>query len=106
MVVRQGTEQEKGEVVAIELVLARLLRVGSVIAAALLAAGIVTMVVGLTTLAPKLISAGLVVLMGTPVLRVIAAGIIFLKERDWYFALFSLVVLCAVAAGIFFGSAA
>lgn len=105
MVVTQGAEQEKAEVVAIELVLARLLRVGSVLAAALLAAGIVSMVLGLTALAPKLISAGLIVLMGTPVLRVIAAGIIFLKERDWYFALFSLVVLCAVAAGIYLGGA-
>lgn len=103
--VTQGAEQEKAEVVAIELVLARLLRVGSVLAAALLAAGIVSMVLGLTALAPKLISAGLIVLMGTPVLRVIAAGIIFLKERDWYFALFSLVVLCAVAAGIYLGGA-
>ena len=102
----QEPEQDRGEVAAIELVLARLLRVGSLVAAGLLAAGIVAMVLGLTDLAPRLIGAGLIVLMGTPVLRVVAAGIIFLKERDWYFALFSLVVLCALAAGIYLGGAA
>ncbi|QWV92435.1 DUF1634 domain-containing protein [Geomonas oryzisoli] len=87
----------------IELVLARLLRLGSLVAAALLAVGIALMVLGHTGLAPKLITAGLLVLLGTPVLRVVAAAVIFVKERDWHFALFSFVVLCAVAAGIYFG---
>ncbi|MBJ6801068.1 DUF1634 domain-containing protein [Geomonas sp. Red259] len=87
----------------IELVLARLLRLGSLVAAALLAVGIALMILGQTGLAPKLITAGLLVLLGTPVMRVIAAAVIFVKERDWHFALFSLVVLCALAAGIYFG---
>ncbi|HJV66669.1 MAG TPA: DUF1634 domain-containing protein [Geomonas sp.] len=96
-------EDKKEKVEAIEAVLARLLRLGSLVAAALLAAGIGLMLLGLTTLAPRLITAGLLVLLGTPVLRVLAAGVIFVKERDWYFAAFSLVVLCAMAAGIYFG---
>lgn len=87
----------------IEMVLARLLRLGSLAAAALLAVGIAAMVLGQTQFAPKLITAGLLVLLGTPVLRVVAAGVIFVKERDWHFALFSLVVLCAMAAGIYLG---
>jgi uncharacterized membrane protein len=106
VVVTQGSEQGKTGSVAIELVLARLLRIGSLIAATLLAAGIVAMVLGQTGFAPKLINAGLLVLLGTPIMRVIAAGIIFLKEKDWHFACFSLVVLFAVAAGIFFGRGA
>ncbi|QWV96474.1 DUF1634 domain-containing protein [Geomonas nitrogeniifigens] len=98
-----GNDPEEKAVHPIELVLARLLRLGSLAAAALLAVGIAVMVLGQTELAPKLITAGLLVLLGTPVLRVVAAAIIFVKERDWHFALFSLVVLCAVAAGIYFG---
>lgn len=87
----------------IEMVLARLLRIGSLIAALLLGAGITIMLLGQTELAPKLITAGLLVLLGTPVLRVVAAGVIFVKEGDWHFAAFSLVVLCAMAAGVYFG---
>lgn len=94
--------EEKVE--AIELVLARLLRVGSLIAALLLGMGIAAMALGQTVLAPKLITAGLLVLLGTPVLRVVVAGMIFFKQKDWHFATFSLVVLCAMAAGIYFGS--
>lgn len=103
MVVTESSEEVKEQVEAIEAVLARLLRLGSLVAAALLAVGIALMLFGMTVLAPKLITAGLIVLLGTPVLRVVAAGIIFVKQRDWYFAAFSLVVLCAMAAGIYLG---
>jgi uncharacterized membrane protein len=103
VVVTQASEKGKAEVTAIELILARLLRIGSLIAATLLAVGIVGMVLGQTELAPKLISAGLIVLLGTPVMRVMAAAIVFVKQREWHFALFSLVVLCSIAAGIFLG---
>ncbi|QXE90941.1 DUF1634 domain-containing protein [Geomonas subterranea] len=95
--------EEKAAEHPIELVLARLLRLGSLVAAALLAVGIALMVLGQSAVAPRLITAGLLVLLGTPVLRVLVAAVIFVKERDWHFALFSLVVLCAVAAGIYFG---
>jgi uncharacterized membrane protein len=97
----KGTQNE-----AIELVLARLLRIGSLIAAAMLAAGILAMVLGQTEFAPKLITAGLLVLLCTPVMRVLVAGIIFVRDKDWHFAFFSLVVLCALAAGVFFGRGA
>lgn len=103
MVVTEGSERKKAEFEAIELVLARLLRIGSLIAAALLGAGIVAMTIGLTGIAPKLISAGLIALMGTPAMRVVVAGYIFIREKDWHFAFFSFVVLCAMAAGIYFG---
>ena len=96
-------EGKKGETEAIELVLARLLRVGSLIAAALLAAGILAMVLGQTGFAPKLITAGLLVLLCTPVMRVLVAALIFVREKDWHFAFFSLVVLCALAAGVYLG---
>ena len=104
MVVNQDfPEGKKTESVAIELVLARLLRIGSLISAAMLTAGILAMVLGQTEFAPKLITGGLLVLLCTPVMRVLAAGVIFVREKDWHFAFFSLVVLCALAAGVFFG---
>jgi hypothetical protein len=61
VVVTQASEEKKIEVTAIELVLARLLRIGSILAAALLAAGIIAMIFGQTGFAPKLITAGLLV---------------------------------------------
>ncbi|GFO60124.1 hypothetical protein GMST_24490 [Geomonas silvestris] len=103
MVVREDSVETKHE--AIELVLARLLRLGSLVAAALLAVGLTAMVVGLTGIAPRLITAGLLVLLGTPVLRVAAAALIFVRERDWYFAFFCAVVLAALATGILLGRA-
>jgi uncharacterized membrane protein len=106
VVVTQESEGKNAEVMAIELVLARILRIGSVIAAALLVAGILVMVLGQTDFAPKLITAGLLVLLCTPVMRVLVAGFIFVKEKDWHFAFFSLVVLCAMAAGVDFGRGA
>ena len=98
-----GGGKEKGGTYPLELVLARLLRIGSLLAAGLLSAGIAGMLLGQGVLAPRLINAGLVVLLGTPVMRVVAAGVVFVREREWHFALFCLVVLVAIAAGIFLG---
>jgi uncharacterized membrane protein len=106
MVVTPELKDKGGQHEAIELVLARLLRVGSLIAAALLATGILAMVLGQTEFAPKLITAGLLVLLCTPIMRVLVAAVIFVREKDWHFAFFSLVVLCALAAGVFFGKGA
>jgi len=87
----------------IEITLARLLRIGSLIAAALIAAGIATMLLGKEALATRLITAGLLALLATPIMRVITAGLIFVRQKDWRFACFCLVVICALAAGILLG---
>jgi uncharacterized membrane protein len=87
----------------IEMVLARLLRLGSIIAAFLLAMGIGAMLLGHTGFAPRLITAGLLALLATPIMRVLVAGLIFARDRDWRFAFFCLVVLCALVAGIVLG---
>ena len=96
--------EEKSAHEAIELVLARLLRIGSLLAAGLLGVGICLMMTGFTAFAPKLITTGLLFLLSTPILRVFAAAVIFVRERDWYFAMFSAVVLCSLALGVFLGS--
>ena len=87
----------------IEITLARLLRIGSLIAAALIATGIGTMLLGKEALATRLITAGLLALLATPIMRVITAGLIFVRQKDWRFACFCLVVICALAAGIYLG---
>lgn len=89
----------------IETTLARLLRIGSFIAAVLIATGIGAMLMKHDQLASRLITAGLLALLATPIMRVITAGLIFVREKDWRFACFCLVVICALAAGIFLGQA-
>jgi uncharacterized membrane protein len=96
-------QREKIGAVPIEIVLARLLRIGTVIAAILLATGITAMLLAGANFAPRLITAGLVVLLATPVMRVLVAGLVFFRERDWLFTLFCLIVLCSLAAGVMLG---
>jgi len=100
--VRETLEPTK--VLAVERILAKVLRLGSIVAGILLAAGIGGML--LTGGAPfprRLITAGLVTLLLTPVLRVLVAALVFCKERDWLFVLFCLVVLCSLALGVKLG---
>jgi uncharacterized membrane protein len=95
--------QEIPKVLTVERILARVLRLGSILAGILLAAGIGAMLVTGSTSPHRLISAGLITLLLTPVLRVLVAAVVFLKEGDWLFALFCLVVLCSLAAGVTLG---
>ncbi|HEY3368730.1 MAG TPA: DUF1634 domain-containing protein [Symbiobacteriaceae bacterium] len=98
------TQETPARVMSIELVLARVLRVGSVIAAALVGAGIFVMIMGVSPdLGSKLITWGLGVLVSTPVMRVLVAGLVFLWEKDYRFASFCAVVLSALLAGILLG---
>ncbi|BCS55037.1 DUF1634 domain-containing protein [Geobacter sp. SVR] len=95
--------QENNGVMPIEMILARLLRTGSIIAAVLLATGIAAMLLTGADFAPRLITAGLVVLLGTPIMRVLVSGLVFYREKDWLFTLFCLIVLCSLAAGVMLG---
>jgi uncharacterized membrane protein len=95
--------QAPGKVLAVERILAKVLRLGSMVAGVLLAAGIGAMPFTGAPLPRRLVTAGLVTLLFTPVLRVLVAGVVFCKERDWLFALFCLVVLCSLAVGMTLG---
>lgn len=99
------TQEIRSKHEPIEMILARLLFMGSIVAAIMLAIGIVSMLLGNEAFATRLVTIGLVALMATPIMRVLTAGIIFVRERDWRFALFCLVVLCALAVGILLGHA-
>ena len=98
----QMTEERESPVQSMELILARLLRVGSLVAAGLTAVGIVLIALGLPA-GTAVATAGLVVLVSTPILRVSVAMLVFLKERDYLFALFCLVVIAALGVGMLIG---
>ncbi|HYF78459.1 MAG TPA: DUF1634 domain-containing protein [Symbiobacteriaceae bacterium] len=97
------THGKESRVDSMEIILARLLRIGSMIAAGLMAAGIVLMVTGVA-LGGTLVLAGLLTLVSTPVIRVLAAMIVFLRERDYLFAGFCAVVILSLAVGMFIGN--
>lgn len=98
--------QPTGETHRIEAVLARLLRIGSILSAALLSLGIGWMAFSHASHGRGLILAGLVVLVLTPVMRVVVAALVFARERDWLYVVFCLLVLGALAAGVRLGVAA
>ncbi len=95
--------QEPTKVLVVERILAKVLRLGSIAAGVMLAIGIGTMLATGSALAVHLITAGLIILLLTPVLRVLVAAVVFCRERDWLYALFCLVVLGALVAGVKLG---
>ena len=52
-----------------------------------------------------IITAGLLLLIGLPILRVAMTVFIFLHERDWPFVTITLIVLTVLLSGIFLGHA-
>jgi uncharacterized membrane protein len=78
--------------------LGRILTVGSAASAALLALGVLFTLAGLWAgAAALLLHVGLVVLMATPVLRVLVSFAEYVWVRDWFFALTTLAVLAVLA---------
>jgi uncharacterized membrane protein len=79
----------------------RMLGAGVAVAAVLLLAGLALWTLGMERLmAERLLHAGFIVLMLTPVLRVIASVVGFAQERDWVFALITVGVLILLAGGL------
>ena len=91
------------EKLRIERILARCLRAGSILSAGLLALGLGLVALTGAPAAKTLVTAGLVALLLTPVLRVLVAALVFAKEKDWLYVAFCLVVLGALAAGVKLG---
>lgn len=99
-------EQQEEQVERVELAVARLLRLGTAIATLLMASGLAILLLRLpTSYGPTLITAGLIALVSTPLLRVAAALTIYLKVGDLTYAVISLTVLAVVFAGILLGQA-
>ena len=91
----ESTERDLGR---LEVVIGRLLRAGVLASSLCLACGLILTVAGISrTMAQMALSAGLLVLLATPVARVIVSVAEYLRERDWMFVSLTLGVLLALA---------
>jgi Protein of unknown function (DUF1634) len=86
---------------AADRVLSLTLKTGAYTAFALVVTGL--LVRWATPFGGKIAVAGLLVLLGTPMLRIVVACIQFFRERDLKYALVSLGVLCIVVLAYFLG---
>ena len=83
------------------------LRGGVIVSSACLAAGLLlSLVTGDGGVAGLLLNAGIIVLLATPLARVVVSTVKYVSERDWRFATLTFVVLLeliasAVAALVF-----
>ena len=79
----------------------RMLGASMAVAAVLLIGGLALWTLGMgRRISERLLHAGFVALMMTPVLRVIASIVGFAQERDWVFALITIGVLTLLAGGL------
>jgi uncharacterized membrane protein len=90
----------------LERVVGIVLRVGVAASSACLALGLMLTFVGGTAAAGLLLQIGIVVLLVTPVARVMVSTVQYVSERDWTFATLTIIVLVelmasAVAALVF-----
>jgi len=93
--VSESTERDLGR---LEVVIGRLLRAGVLASSLCLACGLILTIAGISSaMAHMTLSAGLLVLLATPVARVIVSVAEYLRERDWMFVSLTLGVLLALA---------
>ena len=83
----------------LERVIGRVLRAGVMASSVALTVGLVLALVhGQGGVASVLLSAGIVVLLGTPVARVIVSIVQYASQRDWTFTLLTMIVLMELMA--------
>jgi uncharacterized membrane protein len=85
----------------LERILGVVLRIGAVTSTSLLAVGLVLSLSSPSVpLGPLLMSAGLLILMATPVARVVASVIGYAAERDWTFLVLTATVLVILLSSL------
>jgi uncharacterized membrane protein len=83
----------------LELLVGRLLQAGVWLSAACLATGLALwMTLGSGRLPDTLLTTGLVVLMLTPLARVVASLVAYIRLRDWFFAATTVMVFVVLVA--------
>jgi len=88
----------------VELAVAHLLRFGTAVSAALIAAGLAMILLQVPVdIGRQLITAGIIALICTPLLRVAAAMVIYLRLGDVVYGLICTAVLLFVFAGMLLG---
>ena len=94
---------DTGALVRLEHQLGRLLVAGVSLAALCLAAGLVLFVADHgSTVAIKVLNLGLIVLMATPILRVIVSVVEYVRIRDWFFVITTVAVLAELGWTLLF----
>ena len=122
----EDTQHKSSRVEAVELAISKLLRIGVVIAAAVIAVGLIQLLItGQTGYAPDeyphqlhgiieglgswksaaVIEAGLLLLILTPVFRVLVSLIAFAQEKDYRFVAISAIVLVILIISFVLGKA-
>ena len=85
----------------LEKILGRVLRVGVTLSTLALVAGLaVAARAGGGPQATRLLTIGVLLLIATPVARVVVSALAYLQQRDWTFALLTLIVLGELIASI------
>jgi uncharacterized membrane protein len=85
----------------LEVVLGRVLLAGVLVSSACLAVGLIMwMAGGYPIAANRVLAAGLIVLMATPILRVVVSLVEYLRMRDWLFAATTIVVLAVLMGAV------
>jgi len=86
----------------LEVAVGRVLRIGVTTSSVCLAVGLaLSMVPQAGWLAHLLLNAGLVILMATPVGRVVISVAQYAVERDWVFVVLTTIVLLELAGGVY-----
>ena len=85
----------------LELTLGRLLQAGVISSATCLAAGLVMwMVQGPSAISTTALTIGLIVLMATPIVRVAVSLVAYIRMRDWFFVVTTIMVFVLLAATV------
>jgi uncharacterized membrane protein len=82
----------------LERVIGRVLRGGVVVSSVCLTVGLVLSLTGVEPAATLLLNAGIIVLLATPVSRVVVSTVEYAVERDWPFAALTFIVLMELVA--------
>jgi uncharacterized membrane protein len=84
----------------LERLIGTVLRIGVRTSSVCLAAGAVLFFAGAGSIASPLLQAGILILLATPVARVVVSVVQYIGERDWLFTTLTAVVLVELLASV------
>ena len=82
----------------LERVISIVLRTGVVTSSVCLGVGLALTLIGASALAQLVLNVGVIVLLATPVVRVLVSIAEYISERDWAFVMLTAIVLAEIAA--------
>jgi uncharacterized membrane protein len=82
----------------LEHVISIVLRTGVVTSSVCLGVGLALSLIGASALAQLVLNVGVIVLLATPVVRVLVSITEYISERDWAFVMLTAIVLAELAA--------